>query len=109
MEVDMYRNEIATYEERFHQAELEIAQARRETNQWEKHAKRAEAKAAQWEKQMNVIEERRYTESIRAEGAVGILRSQIGVLQKEVLEQTQRKLKYKKKVCCFCQSGEAAI
>ncbi|KAG8699730.1 hypothetical protein FRC09_006414 [Ceratobasidium sp. 395] len=105
MQVDMYRNEIASYEQRFHQAELEIAQTRREASQWEKVAKRAEAKAAQWEQQMEVFEERRYTESIRAEGAVSILRSQIGVLQKEVQEQTQRKLRYKKKYHASKQSS----
>ncbi|KAG8744990.1 hypothetical protein FRC10_009098 [Ceratobasidium sp. 414] len=104
MQVDMYRNEIASYEQRFHQAELEIAQAQREVSQWEKVAKRAETKAAQWEQQANVLEERRYTESIRAEGAVSILRSQIGVLQKEVQEQTQRKLRYKKKYHATKQS-----
>ncbi|KAG9102957.1 hypothetical protein FRC06_000662 [Ceratobasidium sp. 370] len=104
MQVDMYRNEIASYEQRFHEAELEIAQARREASQWEKVAKRAETKAAQWEQQANVLEERRYTESIRAEGAVGILRSQIGVLQNEVREQTQRKLRYKKKYHATKQS-----
>ncbi|KAG9128535.1 hypothetical protein FRC07_003424 [Ceratobasidium sp. 392] len=105
MQADMYRNEIAAYEQRFHQAELEIAQARREAGQWERAVKRAEAKAAQWEQQMNVLEERRYTESVRAEGAVGILRSQIGVLQKEVQEQTQRKLRYKKKYYASKQSS----
>ncbi|QRV88715.1 hypothetical protein RhiJN_16733 [Ceratobasidium sp. AG-Ba] len=116
MEVDMYRNELAGYEARLRQTELEVAEAQREATRWEKHAKRAEARAAQWEQQANALEERRYTESIRAEGAVSILRSQISVLQKEVREQTQRKLKYKKKQssssnerpsCCCVQSDDS--
>lgn len=101
MKADTYRNEVESYKAGIREAELEVAQARREASQWQQLAKHAEAKASRWKKQADMLEERRYTESVRAEGAVSILRSQIGVLQKEVLEQTQRKLKYKKRVCRF--------
>lgn len=94
----MHKNEIASYEQRFRDNELEVAHMKREVTQWEKRTRRSEAKAAQWEQQANSTEDRRYTESIRAEGAINILRSQISVLQKEVQEQIRRKLNYKKKV-----------
>lgn len=98
LEIDMHKSELASYEQRFRENELNLAQTKHELTQWEKHVKRSEAIAAQWEQQANLIEDRRYTESIRAEGAISILRSQISVLQKEVQEQTRRKLSYKKKV-----------
>jgi chromosome segregation ATPase len=100
LDIDMHKSELASYEQRFRENELELARTKRDINQWEKRARRSEAKAAQWEQQVNLIEDRRYTESIRAEGAISILRSQISALQKEVQEQTRRKLGYKKKVSC---------
>ncbi|KAH7335458.1 hypothetical protein B0J17DRAFT_670260 [Rhizoctonia solani] len=97
LDVDMQKNATMNAEQRLRQSEMDLAQTKRVVAQWEKRTKRAEALAAQWEKQANSIEDRRYTESIRAEGATNILRSQISVLQKEVQEQTRRKMGYKKK------------
>ncbi|CAE6377345.1 unnamed protein product [Rhizoctonia solani] len=97
LEIDMQKNAAMNTEQRLRQSEMDLTQAKRDVAQWEKRTRRAEALAAQWEQQANSIEDRRYTESIRAEGAINILRSQISVLQKEVQEQTRRKMGYKKK------------
>lgn len=94
----MQKNANINVEQRLRHSEMDLAQTKREVTQWEKRTRRAEALAAQWEKQVNSIEDRRYTESVRAEGAINILRSQVGVLQKEVQEQSRRKMAYKKKV-----------
>lgn len=104
LEIDIHKNEIASYEQRFRESELEVARMKREAAQWEKRARRSETKSAQWEQQANSVEDRRYTESIRAEGAINILRSQINVLQKEVQEQIRRKLNYKKKYYAIKQT-----
>ncbi|CAE6456085.1 unnamed protein product [Rhizoctonia solani] len=97
LEIDMQKNATINAEQRLRQSELDLAQAKRDITQWEKRTRRAEAFSAQWEQQANSIEDRRYTESVRAEGAINILRSQVSVLQKEVQEQTRRKTGYKKK------------
>ncbi|CAE6418193.1 unnamed protein product [Rhizoctonia solani] len=97
LEVDMQKNATMNAEQRLRHSEMDLAQTKREFAQCEKRTRRAEALAAQWEKQANSIEDRRYTESVRAEGAINILRSQVGVLQKEVQEQSRRKMAYKKK------------
>ncbi|KAF8677424.1 hypothetical protein RhiXN_04962 [Rhizoctonia solani] len=97
LEVDMQKNATMNAEQRLRHSEMDLAQAKREAAQWEKRIKRAETLAAQWEKQANSTEDRRYTESVRAEGAINILRSQVGVLQKELQEQSRRKIAYKKK------------
>ncbi|CAE6502549.1 unnamed protein product [Rhizoctonia solani] len=97
LEVDMQKNATMNAEQRLRQSEMDLAQTKRVVAQWEKRTRRAEALAAQWEQQASSIEDRRYTESIRAEGATNILRSQIRVLQKEIQEQTRRKMGYKKK------------
>ncbi|KAJ1306632.1 hypothetical protein OPQ81_007628 [Rhizoctonia solani] len=97
LEVDMQKNATMNAEQRLRQSEKDLAQAKREISQWEKRTRRAELMSAQWEQRVNSIEDRRYTESIRAEGATNILRSQVSVLQKEVQEQTRRKMGYKKK------------
>lgn len=94
----MQKNATMNAEQRLRQSEIDLAQAKRDVIQSEKRTRRAEALAAQWEQQANALEDRRYTESIRAEGATNILRSQISVLQKEIQEQTRRKMGYKKKV-----------
>ncbi|CAE7074911.1 unnamed protein product [Rhizoctonia solani] len=97
LEIDMQKNATMNAEQRLRQSEMDLARATRDVVRWEKQTRRAEALVAQWEQQANSIEDRRYTESIRAEGATNILRSQISVLQKEVQEQTRRKMGYKKK------------
>ncbi|KAG8731194.1 hypothetical protein FRC11_004748, partial [Ceratobasidium sp. 423] len=97
LELDMQKNATMNAEQRIRQSEIDLAQAKRDITQWEKHTRRAEALSAQWEQQANSIEDRRYTESVRAEGAINILRSQVSVLQKEIQEQTRRKMGYKKK------------
>ncbi|KDN47076.1 hypothetical protein RSAG8_03853, partial [Rhizoctonia solani AG-8 WAC10335] len=97
LEVDMQKNATINAEQRLRQSEMDLARAKRDVTQWEKRTRRAEALAVQWEQQANSIEDRRYTELIRAEGATNILRSQISVLQKEVQEHTRRKMGYKKK------------
>ncbi|EUC59109.1 hypothetical protein RSOL_296810 [Rhizoctonia solani AG-3 Rhs1AP] len=108
LEVDMQKNATMNAEQRLRQSEINLTQARREVTQWEKRTRRAEVLAAQWEQQANSIEDRRYTESIRAEGATNILRSQINVLQKEVQEQTRRKMGYKKKYHAMKEQTKSA-